>query len=149
MTNEKNNENKTADLELGNLLFNESNKNQTFECPDYVVALLEKINNELSRVYWNQHQEEYCSPFSNSGNNYKGECFEVNAYAWDTEDDDIQNYNFKYKDIEISWYKHLGRDTTINREIKPEEAIEMFDTILKEIYQTEEKNITITDRWDR
>lgn len=29
--------------------------------------------------------------------------------------------NFKYDDIEVRWYKNLGRDMEINREVGPEE----------------------------
>ena len=33
-----------ADLELGNIMFN-TNKNQILNCPNWVIALLEDINN--------------------------------------------------------------------------------------------------------
>ena len=57
-------------LELGNLAFNH-NDNQEFDCPDYVVALLDYLDKELSRVMWNINQKEYDSPFENTANRFK------------------------------------------------------------------------------
>ena len=49
-----------------------------------------------------------------------------------------QPWNFKYQNIEISWYKWLGRGTSINRKITPEEAIEMFEVCLRSIREDDE-----------
>ncbi len=38
------------------------------DCPEYIIALLFYIEEELDRIMWNIHQEEYDSPFRNSGN---------------------------------------------------------------------------------
>lgn len=104
------------------------------ECPEYIIALLSYIRDELDRLYWNKFQEEWDdNPFSNSGNveGFNNGTFEVHAYDWkyglDDEDDDDEQPNFKYKDIEIIWYKYLGRGTRINREVYPEEVIDMFN----------------------
>ncbi len=122
-----------ANLEIGNLMFNNANQNQHYECPKWVVALLRDIDRALQTKYWNKNQKEMDSPFSNTGNNYKGKCFEVHAYSWSEEIP--QEYNFKCGDIEISWYKYLGRDTTINREYTNEEYIEMYNKIINELNQ--------------
>lgn len=124
------------DLELGNLMFN-TNTNQSFTCPTYIIALLDYIDNQLSRVMWNKNQKEYDSPFENTANTFKNDTFEVQAYSWD--DETHQEYNFKYKDIQISWYKYLGRDTTINKEVSPEEMIKMFDDCVKSILEMDVK----------
>ena len=121
-------------LELGNMLLN-TNDIQEYKCENYIIALLDKIDLELQRVMWNINQEEYESPFNNTANSFKNNVFEVQSYSWDEKK--VQPYNFKYKDIEISWYKYLGRDTTINKEITPKEAIEMFDECLESIYEME------------
>ena len=134
-------------LELGNMLFNENNKNQILRCPDYVLPILKGIDDEMSRIYWNKHQKEYTSPFSNSGNKFVCDVFEVHAYKWDTDEDSIQNYNFKYKDIEISWYKHVGRDMTINREVEPKEITDMYTDIM-ETLRVIERNGGIDDGWN-
>lgn len=130
------------ELELGNILFNQ-NRNQIYACPDYVVALLRDIERSLGNVMWNINQEEYSSPFRNTGNSFKCDTFEVESYNW--HDDITQKYNFKYKDIEISWYKYLGRDTTINGDYQPEIIIDMYNNCINAIYQYEKEN---SDVWD-
>ena len=117
-------------MELGNLMFN-INQNQQYSCPHYVIALLNEIANQLSRIMWNKNQKEYESPFGNTGNKFFNKVFQVQAYDWN--EDIEQQFNFKYKDIKISWYKYLGRDTTINKEITPEEATKMFDDCINSL----------------
>lgn len=117
-------------MELGNMLFN-NNSNQIYECPRYIGALLEAIDNILCIKMWNKYQEEYSSPFGNTGNKFENDVFEVEAYSWN--DDYEQPYNFKYKDIEISWYKYLGRDMTINKQVTTDEAVKMFNDCIKSL----------------
>lgn len=117
-------------LELGNIMFN-PNVNQIYECPDYVVALLRDIEYTLKTAMWNIHQEEYSSPFKNTGQKFKCDTFEVEAYNWNDEIE--QKYNFKWNDVEISWYKYLGRDTTINGKYEPSKMVEMYDACIKAI----------------
>lgn len=130
-------------MELGNLAFNH-NTNQNYDCPYYVVALLRELENQLCRVYWNKTQQEYDSPFGNTGNRFSNDVFEVQAYSWD--DDNPTEYNFKYyvgdkaniKDIEISWYKYLGRDTTVNQLLDSNIYVDMFNNCLDSILKMEE-----------
>lgn len=117
-------------LELGNFLCN-TNKNQPYECPRWIVALLRELDRQLDRVMWNNTQEEYDSPFDNTANLFQNNVFTVQAYIWDDEVE--QPYNFKCGDIEISWYKYLGRDTTINGEYEPQIIIDMFNKCLNSI----------------
>lgn len=117
-------------------MFN-TNMNQTFKCDNYIVALLKEIENQLSRVMWNRDQKEYDSPFDNTANTFKNNVFEVQAYSWD--DEVCQSYNFKYKNIEISWYKYLGRDTTINGQYSHKEIIDMFDKCIESILEMDVK----------
>lgn len=124
-------------MELGNLMFN-TNKNQQYDCPRWIVALLNELDNQLDRVMWNIHQEEYPSPFDNTSNTFKNDVFEVQAYSWDDEVE--QPYNFKCDGIEISWYKYLGRDTTINGEYEPQKIIDMFDKCLQSILDMDVKD---------
>ena len=124
-------------MELGNLMFN-TNKNQQYECPRWIVALLNELDNQLDRVMWNNTQKEYSSPFENTSNSFKNNVFEVQAYDWN--DDVEQPYNFKCDDIEISWYKYLGRDTTINGEYEPQVIIDMFNKCLKSILNMDVKD---------
>ena len=56
--------------------------------------------------------------------------FEVHAYNWD--DETIQPYNFKCGDVEISWYKYLGRGMDIP-ELTYEELDDMLNECLKSL----------------
>jgi len=116
-------------MELGNMLFNESNKNQTYECPKWVEWILLGIDGELGQLHWNTFQKLWDSPFENTGTRFDGSNFTVKAYAWDGE----QEWNFKYKDIEISWYKYLGRDTTINIDPKSKDFIKRIVDMANDI----------------
>ena len=126
----------SENLELGNIIFN-TNKNQQYNCPRWIVALLNELDDQLDRVMWNRHQEEYQSPFENTANSFKNDVFEVQAYSWNDEVE--QPYNFKCDDIEISWYKYLGRDTTINGEYEPQKIIDMFNKCLQSILDMDVK----------
>jgi hypothetical protein len=97
--------------ELGQFLFGQPW--QKLECPKLLEAALVMIDNELDRIMWNINQEAYSSPFENTGTSFKCyNIFEVKAYNWG---DKAQDYNFKWKDIEVSWYKYLGRGMSVNR----------------------------------
>ena len=140
-----------ANLELGNLMFN-NNTNQVFDCPDYIVALLREIDRQLDRIMWNIHQETYDSPFDNTSNSFKLGNFEIQAYNWS--DEESQDYNFIYRvdktkanmpDLKISWYKYLGRDTTINQEIDSNVMVQIFDDIIEQLNKYEEQEMTKKD----
>lgn len=78
-----------------------------------IIAALQMISDELDIAMWNKTQENYNSPFSNTGNNFKNDTFEVRAYYWGADEEEMKKPNFKYKNIEISWYKYLGRGMDI------------------------------------
>ena len=109
--------------------------NIIYKCPRWVIALLEDIESEIARIYWNKNQKEWTSAFRNTGDEYIGKCFEVHAYSWADEPD--YDFNFKCGDIEISWYKHVSRGTMIN--ISPNEAgfkeriIKMYERVIAEL----------------
>lgn len=138
-------------LELGNMMFN-TNENQQYECPKYIIALLDYLDAQLKRVMFNINHEEYDSPFENTGNTFETDVFKVQAYDWN--DDVKQDYNFIYyvdrtksnlQHIKISWYKYLGRDTTINQEIDSSIIVDMFDNCLKSILDYEKKYLGEVD----
>lgn len=126
-------------MELGNLIFN-TNKKQNYECPEWIIALLRELERKLSINFWNSKKtseyREYNSPFGNTGESFKNNVFEVQAYNWD--DDIEQQYNFKCEDVEISWYKYLGRDTTINDKYEEKYIIEIFNKCIKSLDLFEE-----------
>lgn len=123
-----------SNAELGHILYHPSNILE-YDCPLYIVALLDYLANELDRVMWNKNQKEYDNPFYNSGNveGYKNSVFEVHAFDWNEENEQL--FNFKYEGIMISWYKHLGRDTMINCEISKDQAVDMFNDCIKSIIE--------------
>lgn len=102
-----------------------------YECPEWLLAYLNYIEAELDRVMWNNNQQEYDSPFGNTGNTFKNDVFEVQAYSWD--EDTEQPYNFKWTDVELSWYKHSNRGTTINQKIGLSKGKKLFEECLASV----------------
>lgn len=91
-----------------------------YDVPPIMDAALRFISERLSTMMWNKHQVHYDSPFGNTGNSFKCETFEVQAYSWG--EDDAQPFNFKWQNLQISWYKYLGRGMSANMEISPQLA---------------------------
>ncbi len=119
---------KTFDSELGQLL--NGQPPQKYACPEYIVALLEYLEHELWLNYEQDHSDRFASPFRNTSQKFKNDVFEVIAYDWS---DNPQPYNFKYSDVKISWYKYLGRGTSINKKLSPAQAVRMFEACLESI----------------
>ena len=121
--------------ELGQAVFGQPY--QEFEVPDIWDAALCAIREELDRVMWNIHQRPYESPFSNTGSRFECPTFTVEAYSWD--EDTEQPWNFKWGEVEISWYKYLGRGMSANKPLSPDLAATMLDECLKacRAYETE------------
>lgn len=126
----------SKDIGLEKLIFS-SNTMYRYTCANWIVALLRDLDRRLKIAMWNNNQEEYSSPFDNTGNEYIGNVFEVHAYSWD--DDVKYNFNFKCGNIEISWYKYLGRDTIINGIYSSNEIIKMYELCLEEINKLDNK----------
>lgn len=72
-----------------------------------IEAALNKIENEMARLYWNKNQKHMDSPFQNTGAQYSNNTFTVRAYDWS--DDGNELPNFEYKDLKVWWYKHSNR----------------------------------------
>lgn len=117
-------------LELGNIMFH-NNTIQSYICPEYIVVLLSDLGDRIEDITG-------VNPFQNTAAEFKTETFEVEAYNWD--EDKEQPYNFKYKEIEISWYKYLWRDTTINGRYSPNRIVEMYNDCVKAINKWELEN---------
>lgn len=122
--------------ELGQAMFGQPT--QQYECPEWLEAYLWHIDKEIDRVMWNINQEEWDSPFANTGNSYKNDVFEVEAYSWDDSED--QSYNFKWHDIEISWYKYCGRGMSVNKKVTFKEGHQMLNECLKSIRKLDTLN---------
>lgn len=116
--------------ELGHIIFG-TNKIYSSKVPACVEAALTMLKGKLSVYMLNNRLGYGESPFENSGEKFKNDTFEVQAYDWDEESG--QTYNFKWKDYELSWYKYLGRDMSANREMAPEECNEMLTDCLNSL----------------
>jgi hypothetical protein len=116
---------KEYEPELGQILYGQ--EPQEFECPTYVEAALEYL---AESFFYNKNISDE-NPFRNTGAQWANSVFEVNAYNWDEESNQL--FNFKYKDIEISWYKYLGRGMSINREVSEEECWKMLKACVESI----------------
>lgn len=126
---------KPASVELGQMFFGHGF--QPLDVPPYVEAALVLVRENLSRYQWNMHQKDAeIDPFGNSGAEYKDKVFEVQAYDWSEPSD--QEYNFKWKDFKLSWYKYFGRGMSMSREMSPDEAAVMLSEILANINKKEE-----------
>lgn len=109
---------------------------QQYGCHRLVTAALEEISDELDRVMWNLHQKEYVSPFRNTGAAFKElKEFQVEAYSWDEEYE--QPWNFKCGEVEISWYKYLGRGMSSNTKISPTMVASILDQCITAICEYE------------
>jgi len=116
-------EQKRYEPELGQAVFGQPYKE--YEAPHYVEAALTLISEELERVGHNVLQENFVNPFSNTGASFTViPKMLVHAYSWNDEE---QPFNFKWRDLEISWYKYLGRGMSMNRQTTPQEIAEMID----------------------
>lgn len=122
--------------EIGQAVFRQPFKE--FECPSLLIAVLRDIDLEMNRVQWNILQEEYPSPFENTGSSFNLPEFSVQAYSWGDEE---QPYNFKWNDIEISWYKYLGRGTTINRRVDNDEIAKLHEDCINALLKYEKSKI--------
>ena len=103
-----------------------------------MLSILESIEKEYARLYFNKYQKEPDSPFRNTGAEYRNDTFAVKAYDWSG------NYtpNFRYRktdedgnvrDINITWYKNVGRGMTssINFEADAEDLNDMLNDCMK------------------
>ena len=121
--------------ELGQAIFGQPY--QEYGVPDIWDSALCFIRDRLDTVMWNKHQKEYDSPFGNTANSFKCDVFEVEAYSWNDNYD--QPYNFKWRDVEISWYKYLGRGMSANQELTPDRASEMLVECLARLQKVDQE----------
>lgn len=100
---------------------------------DLIVVILQAIESELSRLYFNKNQEEIRSPFSNTGETYENDTFIVRAYNWD----DNEEPNFEYKGLNAWWYKHLGRGDAIelDKPLTLDFVLNMLQDCMKALYK--------------
>jgi hypothetical protein len=123
--------------EIGQALFGQPSK--TYECPSYLEAALRMIRDELDMVETNIYGNRYNDVFENSGDSFKCPVFEVESYSWN--ENYKQPYNFKWKDLEVSWYKYLGRGMSVNKKTNPNEVAKMLEDCLNYLNKIDKKDL--------
>ena len=118
--------------ELGQYAF--GNPIGRYECPPLVHALLDYLLEEIGRVFWNQNQEEW---ESYEDPEIKG--IEVRRYYWGEDEKEAIKPNFRFKDVEIRWYKYPGRGMSVNKEMSAEEWETWFEECLDTINKADRK----------
>ena len=97
------------------------------ELQDSVKCALESLKGLLLVV----EGVNFGGPFENTAAAVHNDCFTVTAYNWTEEPD--QDFNFKWGDFEVSWYKHFPRSATQNRYMGSEEVKEMLTECIQKI----------------
>ena len=123
--------------EIGQMLYGQPY--QSYDYSNLLKAALSAISEEWDRVMWNIYQEEVSNPFGNTGVKWKCDEFEIEAYNWD--EDTAQPYNFKWKDIEVSWYKYLGRGMSCNKKVSNTKIGVMLDACLNALAEFEKEKL--------
>lgn len=98
-------------------------------CPNIVVSILDSIETNLILA----KKLTGSSPFNNTGATFENDTFKVRAYQWDF--NPLQDWNFKYKNIEIRWYKHLNRSPEINGGYTHKEMVRMYLDCINSIWK--------------
>ena len=90
---------------------------EKFTVSDNLYIALEAIKDK-----WDCLMSSRPSPFENNSSSFSCDIFSVQAYSWNDGD---QAYNFKWRDIEVHWYKYFGRAMWVSRSVLPEEAVSL------------------------
>ena len=113
---------KEYEPEVGQAIFGNTFQNMT--ATDSVTQALATIGMYLL-------SKKQINPTENTAHRYENDTFEMFAYDWNEDND--QQYNFRWKDFEVSWYKYLGRGMSMNREISEKEITQMINECIKSI----------------
>lgn len=110
-----------------------------------ISAILDKIESELSRCYWNKYQKEMLSPFKNTGEIYSNNTFTVRAFYWGEDEEYANLPNFEYEGLEVRWYKHSGRGLTWRYKGGVQAAIpaDFLATMLKKCFDAIQKDFSL------
>jgi len=99
-----------------------------------LIAALRMIDNALAVYITNQNMVDYVSPFDNTANHYGNDVFCVKAYDWSLDDEGKkQDYNFKWRDIVVTWYRYCGRGMEYNKELTPNLINEMLNDCVESL----------------
>lgn len=102
--------------ELGQALF--GNATQALSCPVEIECIMSSLREAFDVLH-----PKLDNPFSNTGSRFRWSCFTAHSYDWCDEE---QPWNFKWRDFEVSWYKHCTRGLSRNRKLSRGELREMM-----------------------
>lgn len=108
--------------EIGQAIFGAPSSE--FCCPEWIVAGIRYISEELCTLQWNKTQQKFDDLTGNVGGEFTCPCFELRAYQWNEDD---ERPNFSCDGFEVRWYKYCGRGTSMNKDITPAEWVVVFD----------------------
>lgn len=106
-----------------------------YDVPELFEAALRALGDEIERVEWNRTQKSYEAPLGNVGGEYSTDAFKMNSYCW-CDGERHKNgcpTNFKWRDLEVNWYKYLGRGMSANKEITPDMTSQMLTECLASV----------------
>lgn len=119
--------------ELGQMLFGQ--QSQRFQGSAVLEAALQLLGENLVAAA-ESRKERIDNPFSNTGASYENDVFKVEAYSWN--EDYEQPFNFAWRDLRVSWYKHAGRGLSANMEHSPRLVSEMVIECLGSIWSEQD-----------
>lgn len=95
-----------------------------YETKNYQDALVLSLLDEIERVAWNKHQEEW-----NRHDDPKLVGVEFRPYYWGDNEEEAAKPNLKFifSDQEIRWYKHAGRGMTVTIDWTPEQWVQWYE----------------------
>ncbi|WP_327210800.1 hypothetical protein [Rhizobium leguminosarum] len=116
--------------EFGQMLF--GHRPQRFEGSPALERALERIGENIMAAA-EARKERRDNPFWNTGDSFENDVFKVEAYSWD--DDYEQPFNFAWRDLRVSWYKHVGRGMSVNMQVDTHLVNEMLVECLGSIWE--------------
>ncbi len=100
---------------------------------------------EVLKNTWEVFRPNAPNPFANTSERFECATFSVHAYSWG---DEAQPWNFKWRDVEISWYKYFGRSmstSSIVSEARTRQLVrECLPALLAEIGQETPRTWSLT-----
>ncbi len=71
------------------------------------------------------------NPTDNNAERFDCPAFSIHAYDWSNE---AQPWNFKWRDVEVRWYKYIGRGDKVNMPVDSARLGEMLAECIPAIY---------------
>lgn len=98
------------------------------KCPYFIEDGLRFLGDAIEEIVG-------ANPADNSGERFKNDVFEMNAYYWG-DDEEFEGPNFSCDGFEVRWYKYLGRGMEVNQDISREDFASMMAKCLVSLEET-------------